>query len=66
MSGQQHRMVPVGWRGLHPHEARIIAVASRKGVWVRVCVCGDLVFGNNEVDLFCNFKEHRARKEAAR
>lgn len=47
-------------RPLHPTEAHVVAVATLKGVHVRACTCGWLIYANNDLDAFCTFKEHLA------
>ena len=31
----------------------------RRGAWVRTCTCGLIVTGNNEVDVYCRWRQHR-------
>jgi hypothetical protein len=45
---------------LHPVEAVIVAAITDAGQWVRQCTCRILVNGNNELDMFCNYKSHLA------
>lgn len=54
-----HRLQPVGSRKLHPTEALLVSMATARGAWVRICTCGLMLIGNNEVDVYCRWKQHR-------
>ena len=59
LSTHGHRLLPIGARTLHPTEALLVAMATARGAWVRTCTCGLIVTGNNEVDVYCRWKQHR-------
>ena len=54
-----HRLQPIGARSLHPTEALLVSMATARGAWVRTCTCGLMLLGNNEVDVYCRWKQHR-------
>ena len=54
-----HRLLPIGARSLHPTEALLVSMATARGAWVRTCTCGLIVTGNNEVDVYCRWRQHR-------
>jgi hypothetical protein len=60
------RTVTTMWRPLDPNEVLMFDLALRANRWPRICTCGMVVVGANEVDLYCNFKEHVAAVKAAR
>lgn len=41
----RHDLGPATSRPLHPTEARLLTAALDKGVYVRRCTCGQLLFG---------------------
>jgi lipid-binding SYLF domain-containing protein len=55
-----HRLQPVGAQPLHPNQVVIVAAATARGLYAGVCTCGTILTGNNDLDLFCNYKDHRA------
>ena len=59
LSTHGHRLQPIGARSLHPTEALLVAMATARGAWVRTCTCGLIITGNNEVDVYCRWKQHR-------
>ena len=59
LSTHGHRLLPIGARTLHPTEALLVSMATARGAWVRHCACGLIVTGNNEVDVYCRWKQHR-------
>ena len=59
LSTHGHRLLPIGARTLHPTEALLVSMATARGAWVRTCTCGLIVTGNNEVDVYCRWKQHR-------
>jgi hypothetical protein len=60
MNVEDHKLQPIGAMPLHPVEAMIVAAVTDAGQWVRQCSCRILVNGNNELDMFCNYKSHLA------
>jgi hypothetical protein len=54
-----HRLLPIGSRTLHPTEALLVSMATARGAWVRQCTCGLMLLGNNEVDVFIRWRQHR-------
>ena len=54
-----HRLLPIGSRSLHPTEALLVSMATARGAWVRTCTCGLMLLGNNEVDVYCRWRQHR-------
>ena len=59
LSTHGHRLLPIGARTLHPTEALLVSMATARGAWVRTCTCGLIVTGNNEVDVYCRWRQHR-------
>ena len=59
LPGAGHQLQPVGARKLHPTEALLVSMATARGAWVRTCTCGLIVTGNNEVDVYCRWRQHR-------
>ena len=59
LSTHGHRLQPIGARKLHPTEALLVAMATARGAWVRHCACGLMLIGNNEVDVFIRWRQHR-------
>ena len=59
LSTHGHRLLPIGARTLHPTEALLVSMATARGAWVRHCACGLIVTGNNEVDVYCRWRQHR-------
>ena len=59
LSTHGHRLLPIGARTLHPTEALLVSMATARGAWVRHCACGLIITGNNEVDVYCRWKQHR-------
>ena len=54
-----HQILPIGARALHPTEALLVSMATARGAWVRTCTCGLMLLGNNEVDVFIRWRQHR-------
>lgn len=65
MKVDDHKLLPIGAIPLHPHEALIVAIASRHGQWVRICACRTLISGGNEIDLHCHYRAHLSAVKAA-
>ena len=64
-----HTLEAIGARPLHPTEALLVSMATARGAWVRTCTCGLMLIGNNEVDVFIRWRQHRdtvARIDAER
>ena len=59
LSTHGHRLQPIGARKLHPTEALLVSMATARGAWVRTCTCGLMLIGNNEVDVFIRWRQHR-------
>ena len=59
LSAHGHRLQPIGARKLHSTEALLVSMATARGAWVRHCTCGLIITGNNEVDVYCRWKQHR-------
>lgn len=61
MNVEDHKLQPIGAMPLHPVEAMIVAAVTDAGQHVRqCCTCRILINGNNELDMFCNYKTHLA------
>lgn len=54
-----HTLQPIGAHPLHPNEVLLVAAATARGLYCGRCICGVIVTGVNDLDLFCNFKSHR-------
>ena len=59
-----HNLRPIGARPLHPAEVVMVAAAIETGMYVGQCSCGTVMWGVNDIDLACNFRDHRRAVKA--
>lgn len=60
-----HILRPIGAMPLHPAEAMIVAAVTGAGRYIGQCTCRMLITGENDIDLYCEFKSHREAARAA-